>query len=84
MPYTVMIRSTATIEFDVPDRDGLDYFLEDAARLLPEGYELIDTDRKRFVAIARSTETKAVTVDRIEDAYTCAPEGWQALSVRPA
>ncbi|GGO66968.1 hypothetical protein GCM10010910_27660 [Microbacterium nanhaiense] len=84
MPYIVMLRPTATIEFEVPERDGLDYFNEDAARLLPEGHELIDIDRKRGVAIARSTETKAVTVDRIEDAFTCAPEGWQALSVRPA
>jgi hypothetical protein len=78
-----MLRPTATIEFDVPESDGLDTFNADAARALPEGYELIDTDRKRGVGIARSTETKAVTVDRIEDAHSCAPEGWQALSVRP-
>jgi len=84
VPYIVMLRPTATIEFEVPESDGLDLFNADAARLLPEGYELIDTDRKRLVGIARSTETKAVTVDRVEDAFTCAPEGWQALSVRPA
>lgn len=78
-----MLRPTETIEFDVPESDGLDTFNADAARALPEGYELIDTDRKRGVGIARSTETKAVTVDRVEDVHTCAPEGWQALSVRP-
>lgn len=79
-----MLRPTATIEFAVPDSDGLDLFNADVARALPEGYELIATDRTRLVGIARSTETKAVTVDRIEDAHTCAPEGWQALSVRAA
>lgn len=77
-----MLRPTATIEFDEPERDGLDAINADAARAA-RGYELIGTDRERGVGIARWTETQAVTVDHIEDAHTCAPAGWQALSVRP-
>lgn len=77
-----MLRQTASIEFDVPDSDGYDLFLADVHRLVPEGHEVIGHDRKRQVGIARSTERRSVTVDRVEDAHTCAPEGWIALSVR--
>ena len=84
MPHIVVLRSTETVEFAVPERDGLDLFNEDAARLLPEGYELIDTDRKRGVALARSLAKREVTIDNPADVWTAAPEGWQAQSVRPA
>ena len=84
MPHIVMLRSTETTEFPVPASDGLDTFNADAARLLPAGYELVDVDRKRSVGIARSNELREVTIEDPAGVWSCAPEGWQAISVRPA
>lgn len=83
MTQIVVLRSREQIEYPVPERDGLDYFHEDAERLLPEGYELIALARARGVAIARSREVREIRIEDPAEVWTCAPEGWQVMSTRP-
>lgn len=84
MPLIVTIRSTATIEYEIPDQPGVPELEQAAHDLCPAGHEITRIDRHRSVATARPTETREIEIQDRGELWTCAPEGWQAISVRPA
>lgn len=84
MPHIVTIRQTATIEYEIPPQPGVPELEEAAHDLCPAGHEVIHIDRNRNIGIARPTETRTIEIEHSSDVWTAVPEGWQALSVRPA
>lgn len=84
MPWTVTLRSTETVEIDLPETDSIAERDAAIAERLPKGFDLVNLRPSERKAFARSRETRTVTIGEREELWTCAPEGWQAIALREA
>ncbi|MGI6878857.1 hypothetical protein [Microbacterium sp. gxy059] len=82
MPWTVTLRSTETVEIDLPETDSIAERDAAIAERLPERFELVNLRPSERKAFARSRVTQTVKIGEREELWTCAPEGWQALTLR--
>lgn len=84
MSLIVTIRSTETIEYEIPEQPGVPELEQAAHDLCPDGYQIIRIDRHHSTATARPVETRTIEIESGSDVWAAVPDGWQALSVRPA
>ena len=81
MPYIVALRPTETIDIQVDDTDSLDELFAAVTARIPDGFELIDIHITQHKAVVRRVGYDEVTIESRDELETCAPEGWQALSM---
>lgn len=84
MPYIVTLRPTETVEIQADEADSLDELYAALASQVPEGFELTGIRPSQNRGSARRIGVREVTIASRDELATCAPDGWQALSMRKA
>lgn len=80
MPYRVTLRSTKILDIEAP-AGPLPDFTPAIRAAVPDGYELITARAHTGTGTVRSTETRDVETQTLDELAPAAPDGWQALSV---
>ncbi len=87
-----MIRPTETVPLEVPEAESYADIEAGLRAQVPEGYTLADirvsqprgTSYMVGTGTAQKAEIREITVERRDQLQASIPEGWQALSIRPA
>lgn len=84
MPFIVTLRPSETIEIQAEAADSLDELFTALAAQVPEGFELDDIRASQNRGTARRSGSREVTIESRDELATCAPHGWQAVSILAA
>lgn len=76
------LRPTETVDIQVEETDSLDELHTALESQIPKGFELAGIRPSQHRGSARRAGSREVTINNRDELTTCAPDGWQAVSIR--
>ncbi|MGO1629318.1 MAG: hypothetical protein ACTHX2_10925 [Microbacterium sp.] len=82
MPFVVALRSTEIVSIQTEEADSLHELYGTLASQIPDGFELEGIRPSQNRGQARRAGVREVTIETRDELDTCAPDGWEAISIR--